>query len=400
MNYYNDNDPKVAAWLRELIAANLIPPGDVDERSIEDVTKTDLEGYTQCHFFAGIGGWSEALRLAGWPADRPVWTGSCPCQPFSSAGKQKGTKDPRHLWPEFFRLIKECKPPIVFGEQVASAEVVGTELEASFVIAVQSGNYARANKLSKRLVASKSFHYHQRWLDGVRTNLEAENYAVGFAVLGAHSVNAPHIRQRLYWVADTERGRNRRNSGAETRQDTAHQGGRENASRISRHINCGLSTGRVADTDGKQTFSANQGGFYTEFGGGSTNGRVADTTIERSGRLPVQPREPRQTDLDTVGNSEIGGLGDSNCSRFSKYSGEITVQTKQPAAELRSDTGSWSNSVWIPCADGKARRIEPAFFPLADGVPGRVAMLRGFGNAIVPQVAAEFIKAYIEGRRA
>ena len=107
MNYYNDNDPKMAAWLRELIKQNLIPPGDVDERSIEDVTKSDLQGYTQCHFFAGIGGWSEALRLAGWPADRHVWTGSCPCQPFSGAGKRQGEKDKRHLWPEFYRLIAE-----------------------------------------------------------------------------------------------------------------------------------------------------------------------------------------------------------------------------------------------------------------------------------------------------
>jgi len=54
--YYNENDPKIAAWLRELITAGLIAPGDVDERSICDVQGSDLQGYTQCHFFAGIGG--------------------------------------------------------------------------------------------------------------------------------------------------------------------------------------------------------------------------------------------------------------------------------------------------------------------------------------------------------
>src|SRR6185369_15459542 len=120
--YYNEIDPYAAQWLRNLIAANLIAPGDVDERSIVDVRPAELAGYTQCHFFAGIGGWSYALRLAGWADDRPVWTGSCPCQPLSSAGKRKGHADERHLWPAFHRLIAECRPATVFGEQVASKD--------------------------------------------------------------------------------------------------------------------------------------------------------------------------------------------------------------------------------------------------------------------------------------
>ncbi len=165
MNYYSEFDPQAAQWLRNLIAAGLIPAGDVDERSIEDVIPNELRGYTQCHFFAGIAGWSLALDLAGWPRDRPVWTGSCPCQPFSAAGKGDGFKDERHLWPAWFHLIRQCKPDVVFGEQVASA--------------IRHG-----------------------WLDLVSADLEAEGYAVGASVLGAHSVGAPHIRQRLYWMAD------------------------------------------------------------------------------------------------------------------------------------------------------------------------------------------------------
>ncbi|MFZ5832382.1 MAG: DNA cytosine methyltransferase, partial [Planctomycetota bacterium] len=85
MNYYNDHDEYACEWLRNLIRDGLIPPGDVDSRSIADVQGSDLDGYTQCHFFAGIGGWPLALQLAGWPATEPVWTGSCPCQPFSAA---------------------------------------------------------------------------------------------------------------------------------------------------------------------------------------------------------------------------------------------------------------------------------------------------------------------------
>jgi site-specific DNA-cytosine methylase len=119
--YYNESDGYAAQWLRNLIAAGSIAAGDVDERDIRDVCGDDLRGYGQCHFFAGIGGWSYALRLAGWDDGRPVWTGSCPCQPFSAAGKGEGGSDARHLWPHWFRLIRECRPAVVFGEQVAAA---------------------------------------------------------------------------------------------------------------------------------------------------------------------------------------------------------------------------------------------------------------------------------------
>lgn len=71
--YYNENDRFAAAWLRELIKRDLIADGDVDERSIEDVQSAELTGFTQCHFFAGIGGWSYALRLAGVADTEPVW---------------------------------------------------------------------------------------------------------------------------------------------------------------------------------------------------------------------------------------------------------------------------------------------------------------------------------------
>ena len=168
--YYNEFDPKAAAWLRELIKQGHIAPGDVDERSISDVTPDDLRGYTQCHFFAGIGVWSYALRQAGWPDDRPVWTGSCPCQPFSSAGKRKGTSDERHLWPHWFHLISQCRPSDVFGEQVASKD-------------------GRA------------------WFDTVQADMEALGFAVGAADLCAAGIGAPHIRQRLWFygtVADAD----------------------------------------------------------------------------------------------------------------------------------------------------------------------------------------------------
>lgn len=182
MNYYNEFDQFAAAWLRNLIADGLIPQGDVDDRDIRDVDPKDLKGYTQCHFFTGIAGWSLALQLAGWPEERPVWTGSPPCQPFSAIGNQLGTEDERHLWPTFFNLVSECRPPVLFGEQVASAIGHG-------------------------------------WLDDLCADLEAEGYAAGAVVLPACSVGALHKRDRIFFVGDAQRPRLERHQGHEYRGD-------------------------------------------------------------------------------------------------------------------------------------------------------------------------------------
>ncbi|HGV3709365.1 TPA: DNA cytosine methyltransferase [Klebsiella pneumoniae] len=208
--YYNEIDPFAAQWLRNLIAAGHIAPGEVDERSIEDVTPDDLRGFTQCHFFAGIGVWSHSLRLAGWPDDRPVWTGSCPCQPFSAAGKGDGFADERHLWPHFFHLISERRPQHVFGEQVAA------------------GN---ANV----------------WFDLVQADLEGVGYAFGLVPFTSAGIGAPHIRERAYWVA---------NSGGErlNRIDSLLQ--REECGRVTESVleaSRDRNAGSVANTNGERS---------------------------------------------------------------------------------------------------------------------------------------------------
>lgn len=353
--YYNEHDPFAAAWLRELMADRLIPQGDVDERSIVDVQPSDLAGYSQLHFFAGISGWPEALRLAGW-GDQPVWTGSAPCQPFSSAGKRKGNADERHLWPEFFRLIEACKPPVVIGEQVASSEVLGTDLEADFVDAVSRGDCAKANKLAKQLVRSAGFRSEPRWLDGIFADLEGVGYTCRANDLPAACVGAPHVRQRLYWLADATTSRH-----AGTRQEAGDH-------RYGTHRN-------AHGHDG-----------IGELAGSGGSGRMGDTDGEREG-------------------SQRG--------------------VSEGARTQRGGSSHWADTRIIQCRDGKARRIpaetqpgiqpvasgfsgglvpggaagQVSLFPLAGKVPNRAGLLKGAGNAIVPQAAAEFVKTFMHATR-
>lgn len=272
MNFYNEIDPYAAQWLRNLIAAGHIPAGVVDERSIEDITPDELRPYTQCHFFAGIAGWSHALALAGWPSDRPVWTGSCPCQPFSAAGKGAGFDDQRHLWPAWFHLIRECRPSVIFGEQVASKDA-------------------------------------EPWVDLVHADLETVGYAFGCVPFPAAGIGAPHIRDRNYW--------------------------------------CGIG---LADADRGQ-----QQGFAV-VRGDVVNG-------EDAGR-------------------QEGSRGASACGEHGQRPGPLY--------------GFWRAADWLLCRDGRWRPVEPGSFPLAHGIPGRVGRLRAYGNAIVPQEAAEFVASFLD----
>jgi len=270
--YYNELDPYAVGWLQNLEAGGHVASGLVDARSILDVRPDDVRSWSQAHFFAGLGGWSHALQLAGWPDDKPVWTGSCPCQPFSQSGRKRGFDDERHLWPEWFRLIRECKPPILFGEQVANADGL-------------------------------------QWFDLVQADLESAGYAVGAADLCAAGVGAPHLRQRLYFVA-------------------VYDG-----------------KGSLGNADGSR--------------------------LEGSGR--GQDDQARREEPFGRSAPDAGGQGD------------------RPRR-----SGFWDDAIWIPCTDGKARPVGPGVQPLAHGVPARVGKLRSAGNAIVPQVAATFIRATMQ----
>lgn len=197
--YYNEWKEENAQILRDRIADGSLPDGFVDTRSIENVPADFLRGFTQCHFFAGIGGWPLALRQAGWPDDRPVWTGSCPCQPYSRAGKKKGADDERNLWPAFHWLIQQHAPPVIFGEQVA-----GTDADP--------------------------------WLDTLQADMEAMDYAVGAVPFPAAGVGAPHIRDRLYWLAYSEGRQEQWPRQPRSQEPGPHRGrGADNSTYWTRH---------------------------------------------------------------------------------------------------------------------------------------------------------------------
>jgi len=405
--YYNEIEPYAVEWLRNLMKQGHIADGVVDDRSISDVRPDELQEFTQCHFFAGIGAWSLALRNAGWSDDRPVWTGSCPCQPFSVAGRRAGTTDRRHLFPHWFHLIEECRPPTIFGEQVASKDGLG-------------------------------------WFDSVQTDLEGTGYACGGFDLCSAGFGAPHIRQRIWFVADTDyprlQGRVQGGSHPKWKDQYRHSGCDSTVSLGMADTESELSSSRDHGKEPRQVSEpqqvqlggsgsgvvglgdtdhlGSQGGRETRVGEeleeartqstrARTNVGMADTNLinGRSDQESKQSEgEPRGKSFSDHGTNV--GLGDTD-SHDGRH-GDSTVSSER---ETRMEHGStstvngsnpnetfWRDADWLFCRDGKWRAVEPCTFPLANGVPNRVGRLRSYGNAITPQVAQGLIESYMEAR--
>jgi DNA (cytosine-5)-methyltransferase 1 len=483
--YYNEFDPFAAQWLRNLIDAGLIPSGDVDERSIVDVRSADLAGYAQCHFFAGIGGWPHALRLAGWPDDRPVWTGSCPCQPLSGAGLRKGHADERHLWPAFHDLIAERQPATVFGEQVANKD--GREWYAAVQADLEAVGYAcgAADLCSPGVGLEWQETSPAQWLDWAILHCPDPNLASEmrhFADWAGREIvaSAPNIRQRLYWVADAasagsfpsaqprvcggQEGSRPRHGESERRDAVGRLANATGSGQLGRRASQARDgagsprveserfrdAGGLADADRRQRdgvaggqgfpparqatgwdqgdgqpercgeidglehadrqgrdagqLAAQADGHRGAAGPDGGAERVADAASARLEKQRLQPGDDgqQQPTAERAGQA-VGWLADMPGERRewgADTAGEAGRRRPEDGGAVGGRPGArhggWGNADWLFCTDAVWRPVAPRTFPLASGIPHRVALLRGAGNAINPALAAQFIQAFSE----
>jgi DNA (cytosine-5)-methyltransferase 1 len=366
--FYNEIEPYLCVWLNNQIAAGIIPPGRVDGRDVRDLSPDDLVGFRQVHLFAGVGGWAYAARLAGWPDGAELWSASCPCQPFSVAGKRAGTDDPRHLWPDVFRLVGARRPAVLVGEQVAAA--VG-----------------------------------QHWLDRVFADLESLGYACRAIVIPACAVNAPHRRDRLWFVAHTHDARLQGFSGDVAGAEARWRGADGSVAEA------GVRDGAcaVGDADGL-------GGQVDPHAGGCAPGSRTRPLAGSAGANTLtvaDADEPCAAEGRLQRRGEFGGTGSDSSDRAGVVSDADQCvrerrpdlaqrQTEERTAAARDcdglERGAWDDVDWIVGYDGKLRRIPRSGIRLlAHGIPARIPRLRAAGNAIVPQLAAEVLRALREG---
>ena len=358
---YNEIEEYAADWIENLITLGVIAPGIVDRRSIVDIRPDDYRGFRQAHFFAGVAVWSYALRRSSISDDTALWTGSCPCQPFSAAGAGGGVDDERHLWPHWFHLIRECRPDRVYGEQVASKDGLG-------------------------------------WLDLVWSDMEDEDYAIGpFDTCSAGS-GAPHIRQRLRFRADNLRSStgglaDDSSAGLGIRSVAASWGrgevnGSERLGAVDRLDDC-LGAGLEGQRDGHCPATGQRQGSLRPV---ATAGGIewVASGDDDDGRSDLSLGGPQGRTVD-------GGSGAT-----------LRMVGRTAPARPGPTNGFWRDADWLFCRDGKWRPVESGTFPLVDGSTFRLGsgsafegksrqgMLKGYGNAIDAEATIDFIEATLD----
>jgi DNA (cytosine-5)-methyltransferase 1 len=354
-----------------------------------------------------------------------IITGGFPCQPFSVAGKQKGTGDDRHLWPEMFRIIKTFRPRIVIGENVKG------------IINIQDG-----------LV-----------FETVCTDLENEGYEVQAFNIPAAGVQAPHRRERIWIIAtnvanpisDDERREITRSYEEARRIQEEH---RENDS--SSRFFSGTSAIRNSDNGHEVMANTNNTGNRTpeyeinkngkeinerwkgqpqfKSSGHSTDVANTNTGLRDGTEEEIQSRgetlNPSSAGrgVEDVanpeslrprgGNREECGTEEWKFQQSEQEGSSIRSETEGRSSQDRTNVANTESSIGyelqVDTRDGKfetqeiprdgssLRRegswwdVEPDVGRVAHGIPGRVHRLKGLGNSIVPQIAEEIGYAIIK----
>ena len=268
--------------------------------------------------------------------DCDILTAGYPCQPFSVAGKQKGTEDDRHIWPFIFRIVAQKRPTWCVFENVHGHIAMG--------------------------------------LDQVLADLESEGYSTRTFVVPACGVNAPHKRDRLWIVAysNSDDGRNGSSTKSQGRQSRMeHRSGSQRQPIQEPNKN-------VADTTilGSQEHGH---GKPDEFVHVSED--VADTNNARqsssSGRGQNSWNEEGH-DIGRSGENVADTSGEGSQGRLSGRS-DSERQSFVGQSGCSSSTYGQSGEDWWA--------VEPNVRRVAHGIPKRVDRIKGLGNAIVPQIA-------------
>jgi len=198
-----------------------------------------------------------------------IITGGFPCQPFSVAGKQKGTSDDRHLWPEMFRIIKEFTPRWVIGENVKGI----TNIQDGMVF------------------------------ETVCANLEGEGYEVETFNIPAASVGAPHRRERIWIIASLENARRTLRPGTELREKNEDEIRKEDANQHQR-------SGSPSESDVADTNSGRSDEPNNEI---QTGRNIISPSSEDVANTESSPRHDHEAVAGNGGSStqEVSGNGSS-----------------------------------------------------------------------------------------
>ena len=306
-----------------------------------------------------------------------VVVGGFPCQPFSVAGKRKGTEDDRHLWPEMLRVIKASKPRWVIGENVRNL----TSIQEGMVF------------------------------EQVCTDLENEGYEVQSFIIPASAVNAPHQRYRV-WIVGYSKHNGSQDRCEETRGEKreSKQGWVLESERTSTQQN-------VADTQCDGLTSTEKRGSIEKTIRQESQGENRTLDFEGTGSLSettedvANSESSNRNDHETVKKpskaktQEVSGNRDGIRATQGKPIGEDVSDSNseglqglgESSSELDKEITSTSYSEEKQRGmDHERFSVEPGVGRVAHGISNRVDRIKGLGNAIVPQIAYQIGLAILE----